>query len=190
MAEQASAGGRRSREDFLQAAFALMADGRGVEAISIDALCRRLAVSKGSFYWHFKNREALVEALIESWAGHYQQSIHAALEAEAEGEPRRVLEALVGFWLDSDISAIDRAMRHWAYSDERVLRAVQRADGLLFEFLLPVLKKLGHGAKEARRRARLLMAVGIAEPEVTHLPKVGSDRQEVRWVMEHIVAAK
>lgn len=179
---------RKSRDDFLNTALQMMAQGRSVDAVKIDALCRQLGVSKGSFYWHFKNRDALIEALLDAWSGQFQTAVHQALEQRSSGKPEPVIEALVEFWINSDMSAIDRAMRHWAYSDERVQKAVAQADALLLKFIADNLRKLGHSSSEARRRARLLMAVGIAEPQIAHLPKVGSDRSEAAWILRQVLA--
>jgi AcrR family transcriptional regulator len=55
-----------NRNDWLKAArMALLK--RGVEAVRVEKLARTLHVTKGSFYWHFKNREQLLEALLREW---------------------------------------------------------------------------------------------------------------------------
>jgi AcrR family transcriptional regulator len=35
--------------------------------VSVEGLARRLGATKGSFYWHFDNRNALVEATLAAW---------------------------------------------------------------------------------------------------------------------------
>ena len=76
--------GRRSREDFINAALELLAETGSVKALTIDALCEALQVSKGSFYWHFKNRQALISALVDAWSGVFHESIHQRIEQRKE----------------------------------------------------------------------------------------------------------
>lgn len=58
--------GALKAEDWVEAARAAMAEG-GIEAVAVEPLARRLGVTKGSFYWHFKDRRALLEATLERW---------------------------------------------------------------------------------------------------------------------------
>jgi len=53
-------------DDWIEAGFAALADG-GPNALRIDALCDRLSVTKGSFYWHFTDMAAYRAALVEAW---------------------------------------------------------------------------------------------------------------------------
>jgi len=55
-----------SEEAWLTAAYDELTN-NGVEAVKIMALAKRLGVSRTSFYWHFKDREALLEAMIQHW---------------------------------------------------------------------------------------------------------------------------
>lgn len=55
-----------SAEQWAEAALDAMTSG-GLEAVSVEPLARRLGVTKGSFYWHFANRDALVQAALELW---------------------------------------------------------------------------------------------------------------------------
>ena len=57
---------RLTRDDWAQAALAALADG-GVSAVSVEPIARALGVTKGSFYWHFRNREDLLEATLQRW---------------------------------------------------------------------------------------------------------------------------
>ena len=57
---------RLSREDWVSAAAERLRE-RGARTVSVEAIARALGVSKGSFYWHFKDRSALIEALLEGW---------------------------------------------------------------------------------------------------------------------------
>ncbi len=58
----------RSRDDWIEAAWAALGEG-GVEAVRVERLARKLDVTKGSFYWHFKDRQDLIDALMDRWFG-------------------------------------------------------------------------------------------------------------------------
>ncbi len=67
MAEQKASGQRRlTRDDWITAALRAIADG-GLAAVGVEPLAARLGATKGSFYWHFENRDALLEAAIRRW---------------------------------------------------------------------------------------------------------------------------
>ncbi len=57
---------RLSVDDWIQAGFALLADG-GPNALRVDRLCEQLGVTKGSFYWHFADIAAYRTVLVEAW---------------------------------------------------------------------------------------------------------------------------
>ncbi|HVU82101.1 MAG TPA: helix-turn-helix domain-containing protein, partial [Rhodanobacteraceae bacterium] len=57
---------RLSAADWERGALEMIAQ-EGVDALAVEALARRLGVTKGSFYWHFKNREALLQAALNRW---------------------------------------------------------------------------------------------------------------------------
>src|SRR5215469_649514 len=57
---------RLTREDWVSAALGAIATG-GLAAVGVEPLATSLGATKGSFYWHFKNRDALLEAAIERW---------------------------------------------------------------------------------------------------------------------------
>ena len=67
MAERKATRQRRlTREDWITAALGAIADG-GLAAVGVEPLAARLGTTKGSFYWHFENRDALLEAAIGRW---------------------------------------------------------------------------------------------------------------------------
>ena len=66
MVTPGGSGRRLSADDWIQAGFALLAEG-GPNALRIDRLCERLEVTKGSFYWHFADMRAYRAALVEAW---------------------------------------------------------------------------------------------------------------------------
>src|SRR3546814_19576689 len=71
--------GRLGAEDWAQAALDLIAE-NGVAAVAVEPLARRLGVTKGSFYWHFPSRDALLKAALERWESVEQEAVFGTLE--------------------------------------------------------------------------------------------------------------
>lgn len=173
--QKESENSRLGRDDWLRAALHLLAETGEPEGIRIDALCQRLSVTKGSFYWHFKGRADLIDGLIDYWAGRFHHEIQAELGKVPKDQPLEFLLALSEFWKAGSFTSTDAAMRRWAAMDARVAKAIQSADAFIMDHLVEMFVALGKPAAEAHRLAFVLMAVGVAAPQLTHLQDGGSD---------------
>ena len=86
---------RLSAIDWANAALDVIAED-GVAGVAVEPLARRLGVTKGSFYWHFPSREALLAAALERWEAMEQETVFGKLEGFPEpGERLRALFQLV-----------------------------------------------------------------------------------------------
>jgi AcrR family transcriptional regulator len=144
---------RLGRDAYFTAAFALLgAD--GPEALTIAALCRRLKVTKGSFYHHFSGMPQFTEALLRYW-----EDEHAAVLDEVAGlsDPVRRLEITAErvHELPHDTEA---ALRAWGYRDPAVGAAVARIDRARSQNYANTLALL----IDDQERCRLLAHMGIA----------------------------
>src|SRR5690606_22732470 len=82
---------RMRAEAWAVAALDVIAE-QGLAAVAVEPLARRLGVTKGSFYWHFPSREALLVAALERWEAMEQETVFG--QPEAIPEPRARLRAL------------------------------------------------------------------------------------------------
>ncbi|MBD2858077.1 TetR/AcrR family transcriptional regulator [Spongiibacter sp. KMU-158] len=176
-----------SDRDFINEAFEIIAESGSYDGLTIDNLCTRLNVSKGSFYWHFKGRAGLIEAVVGAWSGRLHENIYSDIDAQTGGEPELGIAQVIEVWSNSNISRIDRVMRNLACKDENVQQAVAQADQLLLGFLKSKLIGIGLASDEAQRWARLLIAIGIAQPQLAHLPMPGTELEERLWMFETLM---
>jgi AcrR family transcriptional regulator len=117
------AGARLRRDDWFAPAFEILS-AAGPEALTIAALCRRLRVTKGSFYHHFSGMPQFVEALLRHWEDEF-----AAILDEVAGvsDPAHRFE-LTAHHVHSMQHDAEAALRAWGYRDAVVGAAVARMD--------------------------------------------------------------
>ena len=76
-----------SAGDWEQQALVLIAE-KGIRAVAIESLAKRMGVTKGSFYWHFPNRDALLEQSLLRWEKHDEANLQASLGAISDPRDR------------------------------------------------------------------------------------------------------
>jgi AcrR family transcriptional regulator len=137
--------GRLRRQDWVDAARKRLAES-GVEAVRIAPLARDLGVTKGSFYWHFKDRGELLDALLDEWEATTDRVAASVPEAATPAERmERFLAAVTSTAADPEEAAVENAVLAWAQNDPAVaerVAAVERrrtvnAERLLVELGFP-----------------------------------------------------
>lgn len=111
-------GNRLSADDWAQAALDLIAE-QGVGAVAVEPLARRLGVTKGSFYWHFPSRDALLQAALERWEIFEQKEVFGSLEDVPDPSARlRALFQLVAHEVKPHViySELLKALDHPQYA--------------------------------------------------------------------------
>src|SRR5438128_468868 len=140
-------------EDWELAAIEAIREG-GLAAVAVEPLARRLGVTKGSFYWHFKDRSALLDAAIHRWEHHYGQPPEEILPA---APPRDRLQAIVTKAVEvSQDDTVHARMVVEAASDARIAAAVARVTGRRLDGLGSLLRACGLPPAAARARATVL----------------------------------
>lgn len=154
-------------EDWIEAAYRAMAEG-GIEAVAVEPLARKLGVTKGSFYWHFEDRKALLEATLGRWEREFTEARIAAARQVADPQERLVRlgeEAFGDVPRDDEVSGgeiLRRRAFELAVSDAAddpivrpfLRRVTERRIGYLEECYLA----LGLSADDARNQALLVYA--------------------------------
>lgn len=151
--------GRLSVADWTEKALELLMS-EGIGAVKIARLCTELGVTKGSFYWHFANLEDLMEAIATRWRELTRESLSGLSDLDRL-PPIERLQRMTDRLLDDRSWAVERALRDWARSDDRVAEAVDTSDRYIFELVRQALLDLGFDAGQARLRAGTLVYAGI-----------------------------
>jgi len=159
MPEAAAPTSRLRAENWIEAGFALIAR-EGLRAVKIDRLSAALGVTKGSFYWHFADIGAYMDALARAW-GEEELRGRAALTAMRELEPGRRLVAMLGHLTSPRQWTLERAVREWARWDPKVAARVRASDRAVFAEVQRAFVDAGFADGEARVRARASFATGI-----------------------------
>ncbi|WP_235658196.1 TetR/AcrR family transcriptional regulator [Mycolicibacterium moriokaense] len=153
-------GGRRlSADDWIEAGFAVLADG-GPNALRIDALCERLDVTKGSFYWHFTDMPAYRGALVEAWGTLHDRN-RRPFENMPDVDPRERLDVMMRTLVAPKHWALERAMRVWALTDDAALASVQQSDGRVVRAVRQAFIDFGFEPEDAALRALVVYASGV-----------------------------
>jgi AcrR family transcriptional regulator len=140
--------------DWSKAALRALARG-GVDAIAVEPIAAELGATKGSFYWHFKNREALVTAVLDEWEWSLTDAVIERLEKRSDPAERLRLLMATAF----EIIAADRSaeLALLANNDhETVRRRVRQVVERRVKYMAGQLEALGWPPVAALDRALLL----------------------------------
>ena len=162
---------------------------QGVGGLAIEALARRLGVTKGSFYWHFKNREALLEAALNRWEADDTRTLETHIDTAGDN-PRERLGALFR-WVSGETrphriyAALLQALDH-----PQVKPMMTRVSRRRMDLLEVAFKQAGLPSEHARHRARLTYSayVGFLQLNVAlELPHLSHEQYDA--YVEHVIEA-
>ena len=154
-----------NRESWVLAAFETLYE-NGIDAVRIEPLAIKLNVTKGSFYWHFKNRTELHDALLDYWEKEMTQSVLDAAN-EFHGSPKqRLINALRNI-IGKERTKYDPAVRTWARNNAKVRKVVEYIDKIRSSFLHGLFVDIGFDRQEAEIRSRLMYYYIMGECTVT-----------------------
>ncbi len=129
---------------------ALEAIGRGgLASVAVETLATQLGVTKGSFYWHFKNREGLILAALRQWE---KREIDAITEASRIADPRERLRSVILSLADGSMTQLDLAIGLVA-DDPRVRPFARRVDRRWLNWAEVAYREMGHTRADAKHWA-------------------------------------
>lgn len=187
---KAERSGRLSAEDWAQAALDVIAES-GVSAVAVEPLARRLGVTKGSFYWHFPSRDALLSAALERWEALEEETVFGQLATI--GEPRQRLSQLFRMVAEEDVSHRIYSELLKALDNPTVAPVISRISNRRLQHLTVLFRQAGLTGEAALHRARLTYSVYVGflqlNPQMLDQQRLDQDTFEsyVAHVMQALI---
>jgi AcrR family transcriptional regulator len=174
-----------SREDWLSAALDVLNE-RGVDSVKVLPLSKALGVTRGSFYWHFKDREDLLQQMLVYWERELTDAVirqTKKLDASAEDKLRYVVTNV----LYQSMDRYDTAVRAWSLFDSSALKTMKRVERKRLRFLAELLSQTGLDQGVAHIRAQFLYGYLMAGIAVAGRPTRAEKARAVDHCMEFIL---
>ena len=140
------------RQDWIDTGLKVLAKS-GVESVRVEPIAKLMNVTKGSFYWHFKNREDLLNALLQEWIDRETDSIIEQVEA-AGGDANCKLLNLFELAVKDD-GQVEKAIRAWATNDSKAATILAKVDQRRLDYTRDLFLEVGFTPFEAIVRARM-----------------------------------
>jgi AcrR family transcriptional regulator len=160
-------------DDWVRAATQVLVD-HGIDHVRVDVLAGELNVTRGSFYWHFRDREDLLRRVLQAWREESTVQLTKRLEV-ARSDPRELLADVISLPFRGRAAVraarIELAIRAWARRDPMAQQALDEADSSRIGYHEALFRALGFAPDEAAHRAFLLYGYEVAE---SLMPRQGS----------------
>jgi AcrR family transcriptional regulator len=151
---------RTPRQHWVDAGLGALAAG-GPDAVRIEALARRLGVTKGGFYWHFTDRAALLKEVLDAWEQRGVDDVITAVDSGGGDGRTRLVRLFTLTQSTPDVLAIELAIRDWALRDKKVAARLRRVDNRRIEFLRSLFADFCADETEVEVRAMLVMSLFV-----------------------------
>jgi AcrR family transcriptional regulator len=157
---------RLTARDWADAALDAMREGGGLSAVAVEPLAARLGATKGSFYWHFANRDALVAAALARWEESQTEAVIADVARQSDPEARiRKLFAVTAYPVTR--GKLELAL-HAQAAHPLVAAALRRVTERRLGYLTQLFQELGFDATDARHRALLAYTGYLGNAQLAH----------------------
>ncbi len=136
----------------------------GIDAVRIDTLAKELKITRGSFYYHFKNRDELMDEVLAKWRSSATEHVISNLRnanVSSQEQIVRLLELPLHGHAAQQAAAIELAIRGWARRDIRARQAIDEVDRYRLTYIEDLLSKLGC-TEDASERAYLIYSYQLS----------------------------
>ncbi|MET9804867.1 helix-turn-helix domain-containing protein [Streptomyces sp. NPDC006368] len=151
---------RTPRDRWVEEGLRALAEG-GPDAVRVEALAKRLGVTKGGFYGYFADRDALLDAMLDSWERESTDEVIDRVEREG-GDPKTKIQRAGMLTFSSDrLLRIDLAVRDWARRDEAVAERLRRVDNRRMALLREMIGTFCSDPDEVEARGLIAFCVAM-----------------------------
>jgi len=146
---------RVTKDQWLQAALDSLLE-HGVYGISIERLSRTLDTSKSGFYWHFNNKDDLLESILTYWESEFTDTVINSSTQQPESAEKK-LHLISDMIMDHQLGRYDMALRTWGNEDNGVRKRINKTDRKRLAYISEIFKEIGFRGEEPENRARLFI---------------------------------
>ena len=126
--------------------------------LRIDTLVKRMGVTKGSFYWHFKDRDDFLSQIIDYWVYEFNEKVgDEVYKAVGDQDPRERLRFLLTYLVEHDCARYDMTIRSWASQDPKIGEVLKKVDQFRLDIIYSLLVEMGLPEAKAKLRAPILV---------------------------------
>jgi AcrR family transcriptional regulator len=164
---------RLGKEEWLARALEVLGK-KGASELTVESLAQKLGVTKGSFYWHFKDRADFFRQLIEYWDEHFTQTVITEISGLNVPPEKRLLE-LMRLVLSKRLDRLEMPVRAWAQQNPALAPLVRRVDRHRISFVRSLFLEMGFDEDEAEMRTRIFLTYMITQRFL--LPSTAGSKQ-------------
>jgi AcrR family transcriptional regulator len=180
---------RTPRSSWIEAGLRALASG-GPDAVRVESLAKTLGATKGSFYWHFDDRGALLEEMLDEWEEVMVDEVIERVDAES-GDAATKLGRLSKLAFEASaggLLGIDLAVRDWARRDPAVAERLRRVDNRRMDYMRPLFAASSRDEEEVEARCMLAFTLWIGSHFVAADHRGRSREEVVRLALRQLRA--
>jgi AcrR family transcriptional regulator len=162
-----------TRDDWTRTALETLADD-GLRAVTVERLAAKLGATRGSFYWHFRDRADLIDAALRQWER--ANTTDLIPDLEAIDDPAQRLRTLFDTVYERPVDKIE--IRLFSITDPQVAAATARVARARLEVIRQIFTDLGLDRRQAEARAWLGYAFYVGHHQLGANPALGSTRPD------------
>jgi AcrR family transcriptional regulator len=175
---------RTPRSAWIETALSAVAAG-GPDSVRVEALASSLGVSKGGFYWQFKDRQALLDEMLDSWEKAVVEDVIARVESEAT-DPRAKLQQLFELARSADFG-VELALRDWSRRDDGVSKRLRRVDNRRMEYLRSLFAGICADEDDAEARSMLAFSLFVGSYYIAARHPVKSRSEVLQLAIDRLL---
>jgi len=169
-----------NREEWLMAALEEVAK-KGGAKLRIDKLVDGLGVTKGSFYWHFKDREDFVQSLVAFWAEHTTGQVMERTD-QVQGDARERLWSVMQIIFTEGLDKYELPMRAWAAEEPQVAPIMREVEVGRLAYVRNLFAEMGFQGQDLEMRTRLFICYACGEHVFLTREKPADQQQTIKAV--------
>ena len=177
---------RTPRTRWVDAGLRALAAG-GPDAVRVEPLAKGLGVTKGGFYWHFEDRQALLDAMLDTWEESLVDDVIEAVDrdgGDGRARLRRLFAAADGH---EGMLELELSVRDWARRDPAVAERVARVDDRRMAYLRPLFAEFADDPDDVEGRCLLVLTLFVGESLVAATHRQRSRATAAAAAVRHLL---